>query len=70
MPRTSPAPRCRSMAGGRRVKPAQGSRLKAHAFGPPEGGPHNQRRERQRKMKNDEARPSPGAAREEFFPGV
>jgi hypothetical protein len=29
-----------------------------------------QRRERQRQMKNDEARPSPGAAREEFFPGV
>ena len=29
-----------------------------------------QRRERQRQMKNDEARPSPEAAREEFFPGV
>jgi hypothetical protein len=29
-----------------------------------------QRRERQRKKKNDEARPSPAAAREEFFPGV
>ena len=29
-----------------------------------------QRRELQRKMKNDEARPSPEAAREEFFPGV
>jgi hypothetical protein len=28
------------------------------------------RRERQRQMKNDEARPSLGAAREEFFPGV
>jgi hypothetical protein len=29
-----------------------------------------QRRERQRQKKNDEARPSPEAAREEFFPGV
>jgi len=29
-----------------------------------------QRRERQRQMKNDEARPSPEAAREEFFRGV
>jgi hypothetical protein len=29
-----------------------------------------QRRELQRKKKNDEARPSPEAAREEFFPGV
>jgi hypothetical protein len=29
-----------------------------------------QRRERQRQMKNDEARPSPEGAREEFFPGV
>jgi len=29
-----------------------------------------QRRERQRQMNNDEARPSPEAAREEFFPGV
>jgi hypothetical protein len=28
------------------------------------------RRERQRQMKNDEARPFPEAAREEFFPGV
>jgi len=28
------------------------------------------RRERQRQMKNDEARPSPAAAREEFFRGV
>jgi len=29
-----------------------------------------QRRELQRKMKNDAARPFPAAAREEFFPGV
>jgi hypothetical protein len=29
-----------------------------------------QRRERQRQMKNDETRPSPEAACEEFFPGV
>jgi hypothetical protein len=29
-----------------------------------------QRRERQREKKNDEARPSPEAAREEFFLGV
>jgi hypothetical protein len=29
-----------------------------------------QRRERQRQLKNDEARPSPEAAREEFFRGV
>jgi len=28
------------------------------------------RRERQRQMKNDETRPSPEAACEEFFPGV
>jgi hypothetical protein len=28
------------------------------------------RRERQRQVKNDEAQPSSGAAREEFFPGV
>jgi hypothetical protein len=27
-------------------------------------------RERQQQMKNDEAQPSPEAAREEFFPGV
>jgi len=65
---------------------AQGSRLKTHASGPPEGGPYDgphrpvggqrfcradyQRRERQRQMKNDETRPSPEAACEEFFPGV
>jgi len=52
--------------------------------GPTEGGPYDgahrpvggqrfwradyQRRERQRQMKNDEARPSPEAAREELFP--
>ena len=29
-----------------------------------------ERRERQRQMKNDEAQPSPEAAREEFFRGV
>jgi hypothetical protein len=29
-----------------------------------------ERRERQRQTKNDEARPSPEAAREEFFRGV
>jgi len=29
-----------------------------------------QRRERQRQKKNDETRPSPEAACEEFFPGV
>ena len=29
-----------------------------------------EQRERQRQMKNDEERPSPEAASEEFFPGV
>jgi hypothetical protein len=29
-----------------------------------------EQRERQRQMKNDEAQPSPGAAREEFFRAV
>jgi hypothetical protein len=48
------------------------ARLRAHR---PVGGQRfcradYQRRELQRKMKNDEARPSPAAAREEFFPGV
>jgi hypothetical protein len=53
-----------------RPQPIRGQHVQSRSTDREESIYDYQRRELQRKMKNDEARPSPEAAREEFFPGV
>ena len=53
-----------------RPQPICGQHVQSRSTGRGESIYDYQCRERQRQRKNDEARPSPEAAREEFFRGV